>query len=498
MLTAMSTSEHADADKFHEEIGKIALSDAAPCVNLEALVVQNNGLTINHRPGMGRVTVATRDFDTLQEIVLREQPAVICQSNDFMEYLERFLELDEEIQVGIIDMFYQPLQSSMGKSLIEPAKILYMLGVIEDFNLIHQLLSIYATNAHQYQDNNSALPIFGSKIPHSCLPNVGYSSQTTDGCLEYKVIRPIQKGEVVSSSYLSDLFETPTPERREILLHTKSFYCNCDRCLGPDYCRFARCPSCNSMVPCQYKKDSMNPYWECSSCGDVGDNALRREGEFSVALQSVERTIQYKKNYNAQTEYSPAVLKEFVADCVSELSPTHHLTIKALRLLLNVCTARAYTRIKHLVIRGIAYDTDLRVCSLFRQSVLAGFQLVAACECVAEGCAGCTTSRVPVVGENETTKNNGNGSISFAHAPLHDRATPMRHILDNLLQIPAQYWPPSAVSIASRYIPLLESKFCPTEVEEYNTKIVLAWRDATCLECGTSWKNNHEISFRIE
>ena len=500
MSTTNMTTMTEEDDALSDQVGRIALSDDAPPVNLELLVFENKGLQVVPRPGLGRVTVATRDFASteLHVPILREMPAVICESNDYMDYMERFLDQDPEVQVGILDMFYQPLDSPMGQSLMEPAKVLFLLGVLDDFTLIHQLLSIYTTNAHQYQETKSALPIFGSKIPHSCCPNVGYSSQTEDGCVEYSLLKPIQRGEVVSFSYLSDLFETPTNERRQLLWQTKSFLCQCERCMGPDYCRYVHCPHCIGDSPikgkritiaCEYNiENDLEAHWQCPSCrDDITSKILSVERSLNTTLQVMERTIKKQKNFNKASGYSPNVLRELIEDCSIKLSPVHHLTIKALRLLVTISTTNAYVHFKQAIMRGIPIESNRRVQSLFRTSVEAGFRLVAACECVAVGCPGCG----PLVLGKEWNVDNENANkvksdnCLFAHEPLYDRATPMRHVCDNLLQLQPQYWPSYAITLTRRYLPILKAKF--GNVDEIATNIVLAWETMTCRDCGTLW-----------
>jgi hypothetical protein len=467
--------------------GRIELTEDAPPVDLECLIVENRGLAIEMHPQMGRVLVATQPLTDLYEPVLREQPALVCQQEDYMDYMEQFLQLPEELQVGLLDMFYQPLESPMGQSLVEPAKLLFLLGVLEDLVVLHQLLAILVTNGHQYQENLSAIPLFGSKFSHSCFPNVGYSSSS--GYLEYTLLRPIlNKGELVSFSYLADLFETPTNERRQLLFETKSFLCQCERCLGPDYCRCLPCPICcddentkKTFVPCQYQPHDLleGCYWECPNCGMLETDYLRSiERTFEKTLQVLSREIEGNHDKESlafnkrSSDYSPRILQELVQECQESLSPTHHLTVKALRLLISLATSHAYVQIKRLIVRGLPMMKDPRVHSIFRTSVDAGFQLVLACECVAAGCVGCYRD----------------GGVP-RHEPNYDRATPMRHICDNLLQLPVSWWPPLAVTMATRYLPIFKAKF--QTLEDIERRLVRYWetKEATCHECGTHWED---------
>jgi hypothetical protein len=75
------------------------------------------------------------------------------------------------------------------------------------------------------------------------------------------------------------------------------------------------------------------------------------------------------------------------------------------------------------------------------------------------------------------------------HEPNYDRATPMRHICDNILQLPVSWWPPLAVTMTTRYLPILKAKFQTLEAIE--RRLVRYWetQEATCLECGTYWED---------
>ena len=481
--------------------GRIQLVEDAPTVNLSLFVIKNLGLEVSHDTEQGRVVVATREFtqNEIGHVILREAPALICKQQDYLDFIETFLDLPVEVQVGILDLYYQPLDSPLGQALIEPSQLLYMLGVLEDVTVIHQLLAIYMTNAHQYQQTNSAITLFGSKFSHSCHPNVGYSSTSPDGFMEYHLLRPIQAGEQVTFSYLADLYETPTNERRHLLQNTKSFICQCPRCLAPDYSRCIQCPTCsdtNNYVPCQYNNISDNnyddPYWECfNGCGVIEtSHMLQTEQVMSNLLRTIESDIKQKVggvvvdgdvdennvfNLNTVTQersqFNPQMLQHIIDKCQSSLSYTHHLTIKSLRLKVNVTTNYAYVQTSHLIQRGLLQvpQYSSRIHTLIRSGIDAGFQLVLACECVAANCTGCyfdshyddDSSSSP----NKQEKNDDNANQSsylrlhVRHEPNYDRATTMNHFLEDLWQLPLYWWPPLAFTMMERYYPLLKQKF---------------------------------------
>ena len=135
-----------NAASLEEDIGRITLVDDAPPIDYNVRVVVNLGVEVVVTPSKGRILKATKDFsldDDSYKPILRERPAIICQQDDYMDFMEQFLDSPLQIQLGILDMYYQPLTNSpIGLSLVEPSRILYMLGVLEDLKVIHQLLCI--------------------------------------------------------------------------------------------------------------------------------------------------------------------------------------------------------------------------------------------------------------------------------------------------------------------------------------------------------------------
>jgi len=482
--------------------------DECVWINLEALVLENKGaelLAAGHpeHPTLGRVVVATKDLgaDLLYQSMVKEIPALVCRNQDYMDFMEKFMDVPEEIQLAILDMFCQPLDSPQAKSLLEPAKVLFLLGACEDLTLIHQLLTIVATNGHQYQDNCTALPLLGSKFPHSCDPNLGYCHEHTTGkssssdknngqAVDYVLLKPVKRGDILSISYLTDLLETPTNERRKLLQETKSFVCACDRCQGPDYLRCLPCPTCSTLVPCQYavttdddgdannQSSSHQEFWECSQCGMLDPEPfVVLENSYARLLKSIQKDVERKQTRITRiSDYSPSVLEELVTECEKELSPTHHLTMLALRLWFTASTAAGYLQLHKRMVRGKSlYTHNTRAFGFFRSSVEAGLKLVWTGECVA---ANCSTGYCSYRTEEDDDKHR--------HAPQFDRSFAVKNIGDSLLHLPVFYWPPETVTTILRYLPILRARYGDDKVDNLYKSVIQPWEGQTCLECGTA------------
>jgi SET domain len=191
--------------------------------------------------------------------IIREKPVIVWASSDWGDFFSRFEQLEQCDQDGILDMFHPPFSApsmmalertafGIAKSVsMETSKVLKLLAICntnahEHFGNRNQVyFETAATNGMRLGSGKSALFLYASKVAHSCNPNTSYSSKTDDGSLEYKVIQSIKAGDMVTFSYLDKIWETPTHVRRTQLINSKSFLSQCERCIGPDFCRPFRC-----------------------------------------------------------------------------------------------------------------------------------------------------------------------------------------------------------------------------------------------------------------
>mmetsp|Transcript_29696 Transcript_29696/g.71489 ORF Transcript_29696/g.71489 Transcript_29696/m.71489 type:complete len:555 (+) Transcript_29696:159-1823(+) len=238
---------------------------------------------------LGRIAVATKDYQP-GDLVLVEPPTfVVDEQSGYPGMFDTFLRCSPEDQAAILDMYCPPIEDEKDHMTLERLRILEIqwtqyasqygnVKILLPLDKAKRLMRIMDTNAHGYStestgglvatpstihtDRMIALFARGSKVQHSCAPNV---TNTTDkGKLEYMATRPIKKGDRISFSYQSSVCEIPRAERKEFLEASKSFTCQCERCLGPDEC---------------------NPVW-CTNC----DNA--RAVAFSIGIEKVTRCIQ--------------------------------------------------------------------------------------------------------------------------------------------------------------------------------------------------------------
>mmetsp|Transcript_44091 Transcript_44091/g.101907 ORF Transcript_44091/g.101907 Transcript_44091/m.101907 type:complete len:516 (-) Transcript_44091:84-1631(-) len=200
---------------------------------------------------------------------------------------------------------------------------------------IHKLLLIVDSNAHQFLDNNdteqtalhnqTALFERGSKITHSCRPNLEYNLKrtATTGAQEHIAIRPIEAGDELTDSYITDYWTTPTLERRAQLLYTKDFVCGCERCCAPDDCRGVRCLSCSGLA---FPPEPEGEIFFCVKCGPIppkrAAELARLEVELAARLGEMQRLVEGPGGIHA---VSPSSISALAREAAAKLSPVHYL-----------------------------------------------------------------------------------------------------------------------------------------------------------------------------
>jgi SET domain len=157
------------------------------------------------------------------------------------------------------------------------------------------------------------------KMNHSCKPNCVWKT-TQDGiCKEVRAISTIEKGEELTVDYCGNILD-PTPQRRDELLATKGFICNCDRCAANhDDTRRFKCITFNETKcsgvhfldqPTYSCKPSLSP---CSRCDKVATES------------QIEKMIQEEVNLgNEINELDKAAEEHCIVEVQDRIARLHH------------------------------------------------------------------------------------------------------------------------------------------------------------------------------
>lgn len=357
--------------------------------------------SIAERQGLGRVVIAAQDF-AVGDVILREDPVLVWTSGDWRQCMEQFRDLPHDDQLGILDMFHPPLDE-------DPANDGTMFGFPAgmDAQKIRKLVAIANTNAHEYygraqvmyseivmpdgidpRTDKAALFLYASKVAHSCRPNSSYSSKTADGRLEYKAIRSIGEGDMVTFSYLENLPQTPTFHRRQELMRTKSFLCKCERCMAPDCAHSFPCPGCEDLVPGSPAELEDGVPWFCQACNKTLDKdaLLRLEAVHKERADQSERGMMLDI-----TSFPPHRVKEDLTRMAADLGRLHFLSLRLLASYARLCASRAHSTEAYVamlppaMIAGMTRAVGSPRANREKAGV-AGLELARACECIDVGC----------------------------------------------------------------------------------------------------------------
>eukprot|EP00759_Apiculatamorpha_spiralis_P021877 PhF_6_TR26363/c0_g1_i1/m.37990 len=194
-------------------------------------------------------------------------------------------------------------------------------------------------NAHRAPNGEWCVMPIGSKLAHSCDPNLYYHAYT----FSFVAVRPIQAGEMLSFSYLSlPLLITGTEARQKKLFGSHLFVCACVRCGGVDECRTFMCPKCNATTLRRDKSalvltdaDQRNNnvavghgqcVWNCSSssCGvSLSDAAIQTQLELEESITlSLTAIVQDSNGYKYKE------IRSLLSEAKAKLGIKHWTYIK--------------------------------------------------------------------------------------------------------------------------------------------------------------------------
>eukprot|EP00930_Biecheleria_cincta_P069697 TRINITY_DN57400_c0_g1_i1.p1 TRINITY_DN57400_c0_g1~~TRINITY_DN57400_c0_g1_i1.p1 ORF type:complete len:487 (-),score=76.68 TRINITY_DN57400_c0_g1_i1:198-1601(-) len=125
------------------------------------------------------------------------------------------------------------------------------------------------TNSVALPDGGGAVYAIGCRANHSCRPNASLRVGS-NARLQLKALRSIEAGEDVLVSYIGEGDLLRPQARRQELINSWGFLCDCDRCVGPDDARGFQCISCNEGILNLQQSTSGGTRWgPCDCCQTV-------------------------------------------------------------------------------------------------------------------------------------------------------------------------------------------------------------------------------------
>ena len=451
-------------------------------------LLKSDGTCLVETEEMGTVVVATASFAP-GEVVIKEVPLLLYETtpsaagnDDWTDFFRQYSKLSPDDKTRILAMAHPELdgqtirvknrkvesikwQRILRESCGLEAEVIQKLMLIADTN---SHLFLGAASSHNSNAPKAALCVYGSKVEHSCSPNVSYSSST--GYLIYRAIRRIEIGERISFSYI-DLKETAA-KRREILLETKDFVCSCDLCLGPDHSRTAGCPkpTCQGTALIHSSGE-----WECTTCGFLSASEaasiLKTELEF-------ERRLGFMQAQQLQANI-PDSIHSVIADASRRLSPTHSIVARLVTFYSTICASHLAMLNKPEIRPSPGLIKLIRkYCSPMSTvdevswaCAMSGLTAVRIGECIAAKCHGCESSR---------------GLCGTEHDPVYSYASETYYALDEMAK---------HLHSASPFVDKARALFVRV-IGKYRELLGVLWgfEDADFLRLDTTFKRHSSAS----
>jgi len=353
-----------------------------PPIFLDGFEVVDSGDAV-----LGRIAIATNDYERGERVLVEPPTYLFDPQEAYLGMMKAFVGISEAAREETLDMYCPnmlPEDEEDGENNKLPhneqqTKLrLQMLEweyarVIPDHPDIKELLPlekakklmrIIDANAHSFSLEStgalvasqwtrpkefSALFARGSKVEHSCHPNLTFD--TNDGKLQYVATRAIPKGGRISISYQTAPCEKPRRARQEFLRMNKDFTCGCHRCQGPNECNpyLVSCLVCNNFasVAFSYGADNEVRCVACQSALPSGSAQPQKDSEksFEQRLDEVLAGLQS----GAVVDEGPGALTKLIKlqnEMAATLHPLHWLHPKGYRLISSAAASFARHQMK--------------------------------------------------------------------------------------------------------------------------------------------------------
>jgi len=428
----------------------------------------NTNFWVDSTPELGRVLRANRDI-LVGEIVLEEVPLVSWKNSQHQcRLLLAYLEATEEVQRKILDMYHPPVEDSpIIPQFVNCLKDAKKLAKIEPFcsfsyAFIYKLFLIANTNAHSFwgfksekgfsdqeagteispeEQRGSALFSLASKASHSCSPNC-FPTSRQGPFLRYIAVQPIRIGDLITISYLDDLFCTSRQQRQKKLFEHRGFLCRCSRCANYDDTRGIVClnSSCTGLTFRQPDSPNHMGKWHCDLCSaSFDDVGMSTNIKLEEALQrKVDKlTTSYKAQEMIPT--GPSAFFDVVNMAATRLSQIHFIIPQVLKLYALWSAGQSLTvaRVSQMMARDSIPAPWARGCmvspnSLRREAAKAAVRALSVMECVYAGCK--------------------SGTCNGVHPPIPFEVSTVGYAIEDFKKSGLQEDIQAATILASRYV----------------------------------------------
>ena len=293
----------------------------------------------------GRILVSKRGFKS-GEVVFFEEPILLSLKTltteeesflrlaaeksglnlvDDFRFLKSFGQADFDSRAAVLDCYTPPMLEVRSSHLL--VSLLKVADLCKEFpwsadvsvDTLRRVVLIKACNAHGFfsqSASSAALYTYGSKMRHSCKPNVVYTSQRRAGVGSFVAKRNIAAGEELFISYI-DVYKS-VPMRARELSENYLFRCECPMCTtGVDRYRGIPCECGGTMF-----RNQSDGIWTCELCSERKTDVTKTiSNQTEDAL--VEETLKFLSSFQVNAR---GQLVEVMSRLRFSLGESHAIT----------------------------------------------------------------------------------------------------------------------------------------------------------------------------
>ena len=284
----------------------------------------------------------------------------------------------------------------------------------------------------------------------------------------YIAVRPISEGEMLTFSYIGDIWTSTTDERRAKLKVEKDFVCGCTRCVGLDTTCTVCCPKKSCAGFASPAMDQATPAdslttdrpWVCTKCGSLDSAVMESVLQLERRLQGeLERLQMHAQNGACIPPVAVAAIAE---QAERGLSPAHRLVARSYDMVATLCASQAAAAQRNGLRLGI--QAELRA-----EAVETAEKHTKVCECIAAGCHGGTRCTVP-------------------HPAVFQCAGVVFFAAQDLMAVPHRRRRSGAIRFITRYVTHITTMFgeADDDVAKIKQMVQAGTVAPSCLACGAT------------
>ena len=333
---------HGEAQEPHPNVA-VRTTDAFGRVLHAIKAFESGEVVFIESPILLSLPSLSQDEDTL--LKLASETSGLNLVEDFL-FAKSFCLSDEQHRQSVLDCYSpssielknSPLLTSILNVVDACKRFAWSSGIASE--TLEKVVLVKACNAHgcfSQSNASAALYSLGSKMRHSCTPNVVYTSQRVRGLGSFIAKKRIKAGEELFISYIPTARSVPM--RQRVLRENYLFECRCESCTSEvDVFRGLNCACGGTMF-----RNQATQIWTCRDCAGVFTDADKPISDADESLL-VEETLKILDSFQVE---SKSILNATLERLYTKLGPKHAISKLVEKAFIEYHLLTSYAVVEH-------------------------------------------------------------------------------------------------------------------------------------------------------